>query len=148
MRFVHTNIVASDFERLALFYEAVFGCRRVPPERRLADEWLERGTGVKGARLRGVHLRLPGHGESGPTLELFEYAEALPRPEPVAANRRGFGHIAFEVDDLEQVAGDVERAGGGRLGEIVSAEVPGAGRLSFVYVTDPEGNIIELQRWG
>ncbi len=30
---------------------------------------------------------------------------------------------------------------------IVSHEVPGAGLLTFTYATDPEGNILELQRW-
>ena len=31
--------------------------------------------------------------------------------------------------------------------EIVSAEVDGVGMLTFVYLADPEGNIIELQTW-
>jgi catechol-2,3-dioxygenase len=26
--------------------------------------------------------------------------------------------------------------------------VAGAGTITFVYLTDPEGNILELQRWG
>ena len=38
-------------------------------------------------------------------------------------------------------------AGGRELGKIVSAPIPGAGTITFVYVTDPEGNIIELQHW-
>jgi hypothetical protein len=33
------------------------------------------------------------------------------------------------------------------LGEIVSVEVAGAGWITFAYATDPEGNLIELQRW-
>ena len=74
----HTNIIARDWKTLAVFYEKVFGCVRVPPERNLSGEWLEKGTGVPGARLTGVHLRLPGHGEDGPTLEMFQYSEMLP----------------------------------------------------------------------
>ena len=31
---------------------------------------------------------------------------------------------------------------------MTSAEVPGVGMLTFVYVADPEGNIVELQAWG
>jgi hypothetical protein len=34
------------------------------------------------------------------------------------------------------------------LGDVVSVEIAGAGRIIFAYVTDPEGNLIELQRWG
>ncbi len=147
MRFAHTNLVANDYRRLAAFYEAVFGCEAVPPPRSLAAPWLAKGTGVPEARLEGVHLRVPGHGLRGPTLEIFTYQQMLPAADPQVPNRCGFGHIAFEVDDVAAVMRSVEQHGGKALGEIVSAEVPDAGMLTFVYVTDPEGNIIELQSW-
>jgi predicted enzyme related to lactoylglutathione lyase len=38
-------------------------------------------------------------------------------------------------------------AGGGSLGQIVTLQVPAVGSVTFAYVTDPEGNIIELQHW-
>ena len=38
-------------------------------------------------------------------------------------------------------------AAGECVGDLVTAEIPGAGRITFVYLTDPEGNIIELQKW-
>jgi predicted enzyme related to lactoylglutathione lyase len=145
-RYAHTNLVAHDWKRLADFYTEAFGCEPMPPERKLSGEWLARGTGVPGARLQGIHLRLPGHGDKGPTLEIFQYHEARERLEP-AANRPGFGHIAFVVDDVEAAQEKVMAAGGGALGEIASAEVEGAGLVTFTYVTDPEGNIVELQHW-
>ena len=37
--------------------------------------------------------------------------------------------------------------GGAALGEIVSIEIDGLGTLTFVYATDPEGNVIEIQNW-
>ena len=89
-RFAHVNLVARDWRRLVRFYEQVFGCVPVPPERDLAGQWLEDGTGIPGARIRGIHLRLPGHGDAGPTLEVLQYDHLLDRPEP-AANRPGFG---------------------------------------------------------
>jgi predicted enzyme related to lactoylglutathione lyase len=56
-------------------------------------------------------------------------------------------HIAFVVDDVE-AARDAVIAGGGRtVGKLVSTEIQGAGVVTFIYVTDPEGNVIELQRW-
>jgi len=33
------------------------------------------------------------------------------------------------------------------VGDLVTAEIAGAGNITFVYMTDPEGNIIELQNW-
>ena len=149
-RFAHVNLVAQDWERLAAFYERVFGCTRVPPERDLSGAWLEAGTGVQGARVRGIHLRLPGgpgrDTSGGPTLEIFSYHPELD-PLSTAPNRPGWGHIAFAVEDVAAAREAVLDAGGRALGELISTEIEGAGAITFGYVADPEGNVIELQRW-
>jgi hypothetical protein len=98
-KYVHTNLVAQNWKALASFYQQLFGCMPVPPERDLRGEKLETGTGLSGAHLQGMHLRLPGCGENGPTLEIFSYNHLEDRPR-TAANRAGFGHIAFSVDDV------------------------------------------------
>lgn len=144
--FVHTNLIARDWKILAGFYEEVFGCRPVPPERDLSGKWLEAATGLNGPRIRGIHLRLPGCGDRGPTLEIFQYS---PRGDhgPAAVNRPGFAHIAFSVEDVLGAMDEVLAHGGGTVGDPVTVEIPGAGMITFAYVTDPEGNIIELQRF-
>jgi predicted enzyme related to lactoylglutathione lyase len=144
----HTSIVAADWRALAAFYEGVFGCTPVPPRRDLSGDWLARGTGVREAHLAGVHLRLPGCCDDGPTLEIYGYSRTEPRPRPVAANREGLAHIAFLVDDVEEAAGLVLAHGGSLVGEVATADLDGVGRLTFVYAADPEGNIVELQAWG
>jgi catechol 2,3-dioxygenase-like lactoylglutathione lyase family enzyme len=145
-RFAHVNLVAQDWRCLAAFYERVFGCTPVPPARDLGGQWLEDGTGIPGAHIRGIHLRLPGYGEGGPTIEIFEYDS--PDAQLVAPpNRPGWGHIAFSVEDVPAAREAVIAAGGGTVGETISVEVAGVGPITFAYVTDPEGNIIELQRW-
>ncbi|MGI6208399.1 MAG: VOC family protein [Anaerolineae bacterium] len=147
-RYVHTNLVAADWQRLAQFYQEVFGCQPVPPERDLSGPWLEDATGIAGARIRGVHLRLPGHGDTGPTLEIFQYDPDRFTPDPARVpDRPGLGHLAFLVEDVREALAQVMAAGGGAVGKTVSAEISGAGRITFVYATDPEGNIIELQQW-
>ena len=146
-RYVHTNLVARDFRRLARFYQEAFGCAPLLPERDLAGEWLERATGLVGARIRGIHLRLPGDGDDGPTLEIFEYAEPL-AGHHAAANRPGFGHIAFGVRDVAAAREAVRAAGGGCLGEVVTTQVAGAGTVTFAYLLDPEDNVVEVQSWG
>jgi len=145
-KYVHTNIVAQDWKRLAHFYEQVFGCTLVPPERKLSGRWLEEGTGIPDAQIRGVHLRFPGHGNDGPTLEIFQYNHQEDRLD-TAINRPGFAHIAFAVDDIETARDTVIEAGGKIIGKTVSLEVSGAGKVTFVYLTDPEENIIVLQYW-
>lgn len=145
-RYGHTNVIARDWQRLAEFYERVFGCVQVPPIRDYHGPDLERGTGVAGASLKGVHLRLPGHGPDGPTLEIYSYDPELHGQEP-AANRRGWGHIAFAVDDVEQARQAVLEAGGANLGEVVTLQTADGRRVTWCYQTDPEANIVELQSW-
>lgn len=145
-QYAHTNLIAHDWRRLAAFYERVFGCMRVLPERDLAGPAIEAATGVAGAQIRGIHLRLPGYEGAGPTLEIFEYRPAGPDAAPMI-HRRGYGRIAFRVPDVAAARQEVLAAGGGDYGEVVSLPAPGAGVVAFVYVADPEGNVIELQSW-
>jgi len=145
MKYVHTNLIARDWRKLAAFYENVFGCVRVLPERDLVGESIARGSGVAGARIQGVHLRLPGFGNEGPTLEVFQYSEPANALTPVA-NRPGFAHIAFAVDDVMAARDAVLAAGGAAVGTIEVVRLPEAGIITWTYTRDPEGNIIELQR--
>ena len=56
-------------------------------------------------------------------------------------------HMAFEVDDLDQRREKIKAFGGSDYGEKVTLDISGAGKLTLIYMTDPEGNIIELQKW-
>ena len=145
-RFGHVNLVARDWRALAAFYIRVFGCSLVPPERDYQGPELSAATGVPEAALRGVHLRLPGLGSEGPTLEIYEYAQELDRP-PSAANRHGFGHLAFAVPDVEAARSIVLGEGGEPVGDVVTLQTSDGRHVTWAYVTDPEGNILELQSW-
>ena len=145
-RYAHTNLIARDWQGLSRFYQEAFGCTPVPPERHYTGPDLERGTGVRGSELHGVHLRLPGYGDSGPTLEIYAYTILREGPVP-AVNRPGFGHIAFSVPDVIAARETILRSGGGAVGEIVTLQTSTGSRVTWCYVTDPEGNIIELQSW-
>ena len=145
-RFVHTNLVARDWRRLASFYETVFGCRRVPPERDYEGPALDSGTNLRQARLTGAHLRLPGYDETGPTLEIFTYSDLVEAGDhPV--NQTGYGHIAFEVPSVADARQVVLSQGGQPVGEVVSQEPAPGLVVTWCYVRDPEGNVIELQSW-
>jgi predicted enzyme related to lactoylglutathione lyase len=145
-RYVHTNLIATDWRTLADFYQRVFGCTPVPPERDLKGEALEAGTGIPGATIRGMHLRLPGYGDSGPTVEIFQYNQMADRTT-TAVNRPGWGHLAFAVEDVAAARAEVLAAGGRSIGEVVTLIIASGAKVTWCYVTDPEGNAIELQAW-
>lgn len=148
-RYGHTNVIARDWRRLAAFYETVFGCVVVPPERVYSGDLAERGTGVQDAAFQGVHLRLPGHGPNGPTLEIYTYTSSIDQPTIPVANRVGWGHIAFMVNDVISARAAVLRSGGEPLPdtEIVTTQTADGRRVTWCYLADPEGNILELQSW-
>lgn len=147
IRYVHTNLIAKDWKKLAKFYIDVFGCKPVGPERDLSGEWIELLTEIRNVGVRGVHLLLPGYGENGPTLEIFQYTPESPRDCPTRISRPGFGHIAFLVDDVDRVLSMIIAHGGKQFGEVVKKDYPELGLLTVAYAKDLEGNFVEIQNW-
>ncbi|MCL1928855.1 MAG: VOC family protein [Treponema sp.] len=145
MKYVHTNIIARDWKKLSKFYQDVFQCVPIPPERDLRGEWVDALTGIKNAHIQGEHLLLPGHGEKGPTLEIFSYNDLSENEKCI--NTPGFAHIAFLTDNVETALEAVKKNGGTTIGEIVIKKYPNSATGTFVYCRDIEGNIIELQKW-
>jgi len=145
-KYVHTNLIARDWKRLVQFYSDLFGCIPKGSERDMSGAWLDQVTSLRNAHLRGVHLSLPGYGDDVPTLEIFSYNQLVELELP-SANQCGFGHIAFAVDDVDEALRAVIAAGGSTVGNIVATQVDDVGVLRVVYARDPEGNIVELQKW-
>ena len=90
---------------------------------------------------RGVMLRSP----EGHRLELLcrdGNGPGLQAADPVeAALTRGFGHVAFDVPDVDRAYDALLTAGAtDRMSPRPSPE-PG---VRMAYVADPEGNLIEL----
>lgn len=140
VRFDQTKFLSRDPESLAAFYEEALDCVTVVPFQEV-DQEVSKAVGVPEATVSLTILRLPGRGDRGPVLELY----SVDGPRPDGWNYQpGQGQIAFEVDDLEASIGKVVAAGGGKLGEVVEWEAPSGSRARFVYLNDPEGNIVDL----
>jgi len=145
-KFSHVNIISNNWKILADFYIRVFDCKPKPPERDLTGEWVDKLTDLSNAKIKGMHLLLPGYDVNGPTLEIFQYNENISNSSKII-NIEGFGHIAFAVEDVEQKLNLLIENGGSVVGELIDAEIGGVGKISVVYAKDPEGNIIEIQKW-
>jgi glyoxylase I family protein len=140
VRFDQVKIIARDLGALARFYEAALDCVTVVPEQ-TTDRAVARGVGVPDAEVILTVLRLPGRGDHGPVLELYAVDGEVPDGW---SYQPGQGQLAFEVEDLEVSIGKVISAGGNSLGEVVEWEAPSGAVARFVYMRDPEGNIIDL----
>ncbi|MBQ9942083.1 MAG: VOC family protein [Christensenellaceae bacterium] len=146
MRYTHTNINSPDWRRLSNFYKTVFGCRSLKP-RDLGGDFFERLTALTGAHVEGEHILLPGYGEDGPTFEIFTYTPAGDQA-PAKVNDCGFAHVAFEVDNVRETLQKLLENGGSQLGEVMTTFYPFEQLwLTLVYAKDPDGNIVEIQRW-
>ncbi len=146
IKYVHTNLIAKDWKKLADFYIQIFNCKPIPPEMDLSGNWIDKLTGIPDVKLRGIHLILPGF-DKGPTLEIFEYSPEFTDTDIKHINQKGFGHIAFHVDSVEEILKILLAYGGSQLGEVIKKDYGEIGILTAVYLTDPEGNFIEIQNW-
>ncbi|MBK7629286.1 MAG: VOC family protein [Ignavibacteriales bacterium] len=146
IKYVHTNIVAKNWKRLADFYIKVFGCSIVPPIRKYNGKDLDSAVNIKNVLLRGVHLRLPGYKTNGPTLEIFSYSPVL-KKQNRKVNTPGLTHLAFEVNNVNIAYKMVIENGGNKVGKTISLKRSDGKKVTWCYVKDPEGNMIELQKW-
>ena len=140
MRFDQTKFLANDVAALSRFYIDALDCEVVVDPQEV-EKAVSRAVGVPEATITLSILRLPGRGDHGPVLELYSLEGARPDDWDYTP---GQGQIAFEVEDLEAAIGRVIAAGGTPLGEVVEWTGPSGAIARFVYLRDPEGNVIDL----
>jgi catechol 2,3-dioxygenase-like lactoylglutathione lyase family enzyme len=66
---------------------------------------------------------------------------------PAQVDRPGWGHVAFQVPDVDAARTAFVGAGGGLLGDVVRMTTKDGRHVTWCYATDPAGNIVELQAW-
>ena len=135
-------MVARDTNRIAEFYKTVFGCDDIRPRKTLSGERISRGNGVPDSEIYCAWLSLPGVDEA--FLEIHQHKNTIDRLTPLA-NEPGYGHLSFEVGDIQATFAAVIKAGGEPLGEVTDLGTTEAPCL-VIYMRDPEGNIVELEQ--
>lgn len=130
----HVSFTIGDIERSIAFY----GLLGFEAQRRYVVEGADaaEGTGTPGARIEIAWL---GHNAGGPMLELLRY-ENKPAGRSAHNSEVGAAHICLEVEDVASGYADLQAAGV----PFVSAPHSDQYGVTWVYMRDPDGNVVEL----
>ncbi len=134
----HTGIVVRDLEISLKFYRDILGLsvwKRAKEE----GSFIEKIVGLSGVSLEWVKMQAP----DGSLVELLQY-HSHPDAQPfekTPSNRLGCSHIAFTVDNLEEVYNLLHQHG---YHCNSSPQVSPDGKVKVLYSYDPDGIIVEL----
>ncbi len=138
------GFTVSNMDRSVAFFSDVLGFERVADFNARGPDY-DRLTGVFGASLRIVHLRL---GEQ--IVELTRYLsppDGRPIPVPSRSNDLWFHHLAIVVSDMEKAFGILQRHDVRQISPepqtIPPSNVPAAGIKAFKF-RDPDNHPLEL----
>lgn len=142
LRVSHLGICVSDLERSLVFYRDALGFA-FESELRVAGPPSETLLRLRDVRLRAVYLV-----RDGVRIELLHYetpghrGDGSPRP----MNQLGLTHLSLRVDDLDEALAALEARGVRVLRDtrIEHAQL----RARAVFVTDPDGTLVELVEVG
>jgi catechol 2,3-dioxygenase-like lactoylglutathione lyase family enzyme len=136
----HTSFTVADLERSLEFFRDVLGLEIVFV-REVRDEYFGRIVGLPGAVVKAALLRIPGTGHH---IELFEYLRPrgqAHRPRPCDP---GSAHLSLLVNDLPKLCAELQAKGVSFTSDPVRIDVgPNLGGYG-IYLSDPNGILIEL----
>ncbi|WP_420408513.1 VOC family protein [Hoeflea sp.] len=142
MRLAHINLVARDAKALAGFYMDVMKCELLRGPKVLSGEAVSRGNGLPNSEIHTIWLKFPDL--ERPFLEIHQHVITRHRDQP-RVNEPGFGHLAFQLEDIGDTLSKIIGAGGNQIGEITNFGTSDKPCL-IAYARDPEGNILELEQ--
>jgi catechol 2,3-dioxygenase-like lactoylglutathione lyase family enzyme len=138
----HTGLTVADLDRSLHFWRDAMGMEVVFQQEK-AGGYLEAIVGEPGAHVRMAHLAFGGE---GPRIELFQYLVPTGGQHRLRPADVGFAHVCVACDDLDERLERLVAAGGRPFSEPVEVDtgVNKGGRS--VYLRDPDGHVVELER--
>lgn len=133
----HIGIVVDDLDAVKAFF-LNFGFL-VMGEMLMEGELVERVIGLEDVRDTIVMLQAPD-GQLNIELVKFHHPVDPDGVRPLPANAFGMRHMAFEVEDLDEILKTLQEKGVELVGEVQTYE----NAWKLCYVRGPEGITIEL----
>jgi len=133
----HTGLVVKDISASIEFYEKLG--LQVWKHEHEAGDFLSQVVGLDNAEIETAKLKLA----DGSLLELLEYKSHVTKPTAsiYPSNKHGCSHVAFSVQDVEEIASKIVTLGG----SIVNAPAIAAnGSVKVMYCHDLDGILIEM----
>jgi len=136
MKLNHITLVVKDIEKSKHFYKETLGFE-AGFEKEISGEQYAKVTGYTGLKLKFCVLKIPG---SDVVIELAQFVN------PSLEINNDFRHIAFEVEDVDEMYGKLK----GLNIEVVSEPVTISGQgkgldgKKFFYFKDLDCNLIEI----
>ena len=132
----HVGVTVSSFEKSVKWYYEKFGFRLID-EQILSKEQvkgLHNLYGLEGAEVRLGFLRAP----KGGVVEIFEFSEAQTKTK-LAWNSPGLTHLTLDVKNVNRWYKKLLE-----MGVIFRSPPQKTGVNEWVFLEDPDGNLIEL----
>ncbi len=140
----HFNLIVSDMERTKEFYNKRLGLE-IALETVIEDEEFSRGVGLPKTKVLATFFKLPNNPG---LIETFQYLNPKGRPvrEDAKANDGGWGHLCFQVEDIEKTYDELRAKGIKFLSTPVTISrqhlhFPG---VRFCYFVGPDREVIEI----
>jgi len=134
----HVGVIVRDLAAVRAFF--VHLGLDVVEEGNVEGAWVDRATGLDGAKAAWVTLGTP---DGGASIELISFDSPIddgPIQRP-SFNTLGTRHVAFAVEDIDAVVARLETIGAEAFSEVQRFD----DGSSLCFVRGPEGMIIELE---
>ena len=133
----HAGIVVRDLEKAADFYRSLgFVDNNSATEE---GDFIDQVTGLKGTKLEWIKLKAP----DGNLIELLKY-HSHPQDEEISKQKSyklGSSHIAFTVDNINEMCKLIENAGGSIVNPPALSNDK---KVKVSYCHDVEGVLMEI----
>ncbi len=140
----HFNVVVSDLETSKEFYSQILNLELIL-ETEVDDSEFSRGVDLQGSRVKAAFFRLPNNDG---IIELFQFLKPRGRAlrKDQKPNDRGWGHLGFEVEDIETSYRLLSDQGVRFMSPPVTIgpRHPHSAGVRFCYFFGPDRELIEI----